>query len=166
VKHGNRSSYVAGCRCEPCRQANRDYARNLERRHRRDRYGIQPFQTVTLVDPKETRRHLAWLNSQGIGLRTIVDQTGLSRSNLQRIVRGDRKHITARTADRILAIGLHRTPPPLVDADQAWAIIATLNARGLSNAEIARRLGHKRPAVQISRTRVRRETLDRLRQLL
>jgi transcriptional regulator with XRE-family HTH domain len=106
------------------------------------------------------------LNSQGIGLRTIVDQTGLSRSNLQRIVRGDRKQITARTADRILAIGLHRTPPPFVDADQAWQIIRTLNARGLSNAEIARRLGLKRPAVQISRIKVRRETLDRLRQLL
>lgn len=166
MKHGTRSSYVAGCRCDPCRQANRDYARNLERRHRRDRYGIDPFQTVTLVDPKETRRHLAWLNSQGIGLRTIVDQTGLSRSNLQRIVRGDRKQITARTADRILAIGLHRTPPPLVDADHAWQIIHTLNARGLSNAEIARRLGHKSRAVQISRTRVRRETLDRLRNLL
>ena len=166
MKHGNRSSYVAGCRCDACRQANTDYARQLERRHARHRYGIEPFQTFTLVDPKETRRHIEWLRTRGIGLRTIRDLTGMSRSNLQRIVNGERKHITSTTADRILAIGLHRTPPPLVDADQAWTIIRTLNARGLSNAEIARQLGHKKAAVQISRTRVRRETLDRLRQLL
>ncbi len=25
--HGTRSRYNSGCRCEPCRQANRDYAR-------------------------------------------------------------------------------------------------------------------------------------------
>jgi len=28
AEHGSRSKYVMGCRCEPCKKANRDYQRD------------------------------------------------------------------------------------------------------------------------------------------
>lgn len=40
MKHGMRSTYQGGCRCEECREANRDYQRALYRRRRPPRRGI------------------------------------------------------------------------------------------------------------------------------
>lgn len=38
--HGTRSRYVRGCRCEPCGAANREYARQRDRRHARVRDAV------------------------------------------------------------------------------------------------------------------------------
>jgi hypothetical protein len=108
---GTRSRYVAGCRCQPCIVANRIYARNWERHHSRVRWGIETH-TDRLVDVTEARNHLLWLQSRGIGLRRLRDATGLSRSNLTEIRIGRRTHITRTTANRIVAVGLHRFRKP------------------------------------------------------
>ena len=104
---GTRSRYVAGCRCEPCVIANRIYARNLDRHHRRVRWGIETH-TQPLVDATEARNHLLWLHSRGIGLRRLHNVTGLSRSTLNEIRIGRRNRVTSATANRIVAVGLHR----------------------------------------------------------
>jgi hypothetical protein len=104
---GTRSRYVAGCRCEPCVIANRTYSRNHDRHHRRVRWGIETH-TNPLVDATEARNHLLWLQSRGIGLRRLHNVTGIARSTLNEIRSGRRNRITRPTANRIIAVGLHR----------------------------------------------------------
>jgi len=108
---GTRSRYVAGCRCESCVIANRIYARDLARHHSRVRWGIETH-TDPLVDVTEARNHLLWLRSRGIGLRRLHNTTGIARSTLNEIRSGRRSRITLATANRIVAVGLHRFRKP------------------------------------------------------
>ncbi len=39
-QHGTRSCFVTGCRCEPCREANNDYAREYQRTYYREHYSV------------------------------------------------------------------------------------------------------------------------------
>src|SRR6266536_5240977 len=58
-EHGTRAGYRGGCRCEPCRRADREYAR---RRYRLKAYGQwQPF-----TDAAPVREHVRRLMSLGI----------------------------------------------------------------------------------------------------
>lgn len=104
---GTRTRYVAGCRCQPCTIANRNYAREWERHKRRMTYGIETH-VEHLVDATEAREHLQWLSSKGVGSIRVRSVTKMSRSNIVLIRQGRRTKITQRTAQRILAVGLHR----------------------------------------------------------
>lgn len=173
-QHGTRSKYAAGCRCQPCTAANRTYARQLARHHRRVNYGIEP-RTVTLIDATETRQHLTWLLQQGIGTRSLADHLGLSRSAIHRILNGSRTHIRPGTADQILAMGRHRIPTAqparaLIDATTALHQIRQLLELGHRPAHLAKALGYQTRALQLPTngriTKARAERINTLYQQL
>lgn len=140
---GTRTHYVKGCRCDACRKANRDYNRDRERHLRRVGYGIES-PIVVYVDATETREHLRWLSSIGIGRRTVHEHSGVSISQIVKIAQGQTRKVFPQTADRILAVGAHKKPgAALIDSTRARNQVADIKARGWTNKAINVRIGGK-----------------------
>lgn len=121
---------------------------------------------VRRVDATETREHLLWLRANGIGLRTVAERTGLSRSSLQEIVTGRRRQVAPETAGRILAVP--RTASKAVtrvDAAPTWRLILDLLYLGYTRADISRALGRAHRNLQIGQTTVQRRTADRIAEI-
>lgn len=153
-EHGTRTHYVKGCRCNDCRTANREYARNRDRHLRRVAYGIETPRD-RYVDATETREHLEWLRSWGIGLRTVSQHTGIGRSALQQIVSGETRKVLASTEYEVLNLLRDtRHGQVIVDAGPTWKRIAWLQSQGWSKARIARELGYRSPALQFRTDRI------------
>jgi hypothetical protein len=164
-QHGTRAMYVAErCRCEPCRAAHRDYNREWERRRSRAQvWGIEEVEPA-FVDVTEARDHLAWLSGNGVGSRTVSEVTGLARSTVLSIARGEQVVARQETIDRILAVGTHRAPDvTLVDAAPAWRLIDDLVYLGFTKGRIAMAMGKKKPAMQLNRHRITRRSLDKVK---
>jgi len=163
---GTRTNYVIGCRCEPCTVANRVYARNRERHVRRVAHGIEE-PVVRFVDATETRDHLLWLRSFGVGLRTVVKLTGLGRTALGQIRSGETKQVHLDTETKILALWRDtRNDAMIVDAGQTWKRITWLQQQGWSKARIARELGYQSNALQIHADRITHRTEQRVEDLV
>ena len=148
-QHGTRAKYVVEkCRCLPCKEANRAYARMRDRNERRAAIGIEtPY--VAYVDCAEAREHLLWLSSIGIGRRTVNKVSGVAMSSIDKIRTGKRDKARAVTVDRILAVGKHRTHHRIpVDPTPALKMVDQLLAAGYSKAAVARALGLTTPALQ------------------
>jgi hypothetical protein len=65
VKHGKRTTYVRGCRCDPCKEANRKYTEDLRDRKRTNKPVLTPLRSlnpepeqkqVQVYDPDEPGR--------------------------------------------------------------------------------------------------------------
>jgi hypothetical protein len=163
--HGVRAKYVfEKCRCSDCVEANRVYARQRDRHSRRVRYGIEP-DVPKFVDATETRDHLAWLRSQGVGLRAVEARSGIGRTALREIILGRRTRILPRTADAVL--GVPRSiarPGALVDSTEARAMVDDLRYLGFRRIAIARALGRADiPASLLKGRPVKRSTADEVR---
>lgn len=128
--HGTRSRYVAGCRCEPCAASNRKYA------SLRERYGWADQVASRWVEPNHAHAHILWLRSQGVGLRTISEQSGVARSTLAKL--GRRNRISATSEARILAV---QPAPRRVDGTGTRRRLQALIAVGWSGASLAARMG-------------------------
>lgn len=165
-EHGTRTHYVKGCRCDDCRRANREYARRRDRHLRHVAYGLeQP--AAKYVDATETRKHLEWLRSWGIGLRTVSQRTGIGRSALQEIVNGETRKVLVDTERKVLNVLRDtRHPRLLVDASLTWKRIAWLQQQGWSKARIARELGYTSPALQFDGDRITYRLEQRVEQLV
>lgn len=154
--HGQRLRYMAGCRCFACRRANSDYERErIVARATGDWNG--------LVDAAPARAHLIRLSRAGVGRRSVRDASDASLTVINEVIMGRQTQLRARTARKILAV----TPSCIADyatvpADRTWRLIAQLIDEGYSQAEIARRLGFRRPALQFSRVRVTARTAHRV----
>ena len=141
--HGTRTRYVTGCRCEPCTEANRTYARERQRHQRRIAYGIEAPKPERYVDAAEVREHLRWLRTVGIGRRSVAERTGLNPKTVRDIANGESKRCTPETADKILAVGKYDRPgAALVDATETKRKVAELLAHGWTRCGIARALGN------------------------
>lgn len=124
---------MAGCRCESCAAANRRYA------SLRERYGWADQVAARWVDPKHAYAHILWLRSQGVGLRTISEQSGVARSTLAML--GRRNRISATSEARILAVS---PTPPRVDGTGTRRRLQALISIGHSGASLADRIGWSR----------------------
>lgn len=134
--HGTRTRYVTGCRCEPCRTANRVYARQ------RERFGWAEQVAARWVDPARAVQHVATLRAQGVGVRLISDQTGIARSTLMKL--HSRSRISADSERRILAV---QPTPARVDGAGTRRRLQALIAIGHSGASLADRIGYSRTNV-------------------
>jgi hypothetical protein len=112
-EHGTRNRYTTdGCRCDPCRKACSDYNRRL---HYRQVNGT--IEADRVWDYGDVRLHLFNLREAGIGLRSVAERSGVSRSELARIAGWERRWISQDTARAILAVPLAAPPGPTgVDA--------------------------------------------------
>jgi hypothetical protein len=164
-RHGTRVMYAFGpkgsdsrdgCRCLPCTDANRDYARW--------RASDDPAKP-SIVDAAEARGHLRWLARRGVGLRAVHAASGVNRSTLQRILNG-RQRIHGRTAERILLVlPVDAADRSLVDAAPTWRLIEDLLAHGWTKTAIARALGYRGRGLQLGRDKVTAANARKVREL-
>lgn len=102
--HGKHSTYSKGCRCEDCTVAHRLYYRERQRIHRRAEQGIGPKPEPQFIDATQAREHLLHLARHGIGHKSVMEKTGIYKSNLQKIRQGKQKTISRDTERRILSV--------------------------------------------------------------
>lgn len=172
--HGTRACYVwgpepgqdrsRGCRCEPCRAANRAYARGWDRARRRPDGDRSP----AYIDATEVRRHLRWLQRQGVGRRAVHTASGVALSSIAKLRNGTVTRCRPETAEALLLVfPVDAAPGALVDARPTWRLLDDLIGRGFTRRDLARRLGStaRNPALQVGRTRVTAATATQVRSL-
>ena len=167
--HGTHAKYALDhCRCDPCRLAQREYNRRRYRAISRPDEIWQPY-----IDADPIREHVRWLATCGIGLKTLAKLAGVSHGTLSKLMYGDptrhmapSKRVRPATAHKITAVmpnmaaGAQRVP-----AAPTWRLLNELIAIGWSRAELARRLGHQGPGLQIRHDRILASTARQVEQL-
>jgi hypothetical protein len=149
-----------GCRCRDCTTAAVIYEKQRQRRVAR---GERPYQ-----DNTEAREHLLWLSANNVGSRAVSRQTGIGRTAIERIRRGEITRSRPETIEKIMSVGTHkRAGGALVDAAPTWRLIDDMLRYGFTKTYIAARLGStaKRPALQIKREMVEQSTADAVAEL-
>ncbi|GAA1123691.1 hypothetical protein [Nocardiopsis composta] len=140
--HGTRARYVAGCRCDACRTANRTYNST------RNRAAVYGRPTTDLVDAAPAREHVRALMAAGMGTRAIAEAAGIERKSVQRLLNGrpDRGNppptrITPQVSAALLALAPAPAAAALVDATGTKRRLQALISRGWAQAQLAARLG-------------------------
>ena len=137
--HGDRARYVLDlCRCRPCRNAAAAYERQ---RSRLVAYGTW----VAYVDAGPVREHVAWLQANGMGARTIAAASGVSNGSITRLLYGapDRapsRRVRGRTARALLAVRPAPRDGARVPARGTIRRLQALVALGWTQTELGRRL--------------------------
>lgn len=102
-----------------------------------------------LVSAEPARLHLGALAKLGVGRRAVQAACDVPDSTLVKIKNGKRQQLRASTAKKILAVTEDaRGDASLVSANSTWRRINELMAAGLSEKDLARRLGYKTPYLQ------------------
>lgn len=152
---GTTSGYNMGCRCPACTGARRDY----ERQRQRDR---QAGNSRARIPADSVVAHVRALGEAGMGYKTVADRAHCNPSTISRLLYGERHHISADTAARILAVradllalaGGSRLP-----AGPTWALLNELLDTGYTRGALASELaGKPTHALQISERWVDAET--------
>lgn len=151
--------YRNGCRCFECCSAGVLYEKLRAARKAR---GVDPY-----VDNTEAREHLLWLERHGVGLRTVCEVSGVSRSALSLIRKGVRPVSRPETITAILAVHTgNAAPGAVIDGTRTMALINELLALGHTKAGLAQMLGASTKALQVcKRGTIRRETADKVAEL-
>lgn len=152
--HGTRARYVAGkCRCEPCRTANRNYARA---RARGEHNGV--------VDSSAARAHLEVLRAAGVGTRAVSAAADVGRTALMKILAGT--PVRASIVRRVLSVDAGAiSDRALVSAKPTTAAVREMLRLGLTKTEVAHRLGYAH-ALQFNGRRVTARNELRVKKLL
>jgi len=154
-----------GCRCEICRGAAREYRKKDQIRE------VPAYVTATAA-----REHVAWLSTQGVGLKQVAKISGVSQGAMWKLVYGKRqpdgsqipsKRIRPATAEKILAV----TPSDgadgsLVPAGPVWADVRRLLSRGWTKRAIARGIGQDGCGLQLGEDWVQRRNVAAVHALL
>jgi hypothetical protein len=131
-----------GCRCYECATAAWTYEKQRANRKAR---GIEPY-----VDNTEAREHLLWLETRGIGLRTVSEVCGVSRSALSLIRKGVRPVSRPETINAILAVHAgNAAPGAVVDGTRTMVLIDDLLSMGHTKGALAQMLGASTKALQV-----------------
>jgi transcriptional regulator with XRE-family HTH domain len=148
--------YRNGCRCFECCSAGVLYEKLRANRKRR---GMDAY-----VDNTEAREHLLWLEQHGVGLRTVCEVSGVSRSALSLIRKGVRPVSRPETITAILAVHTgNAAPGAVIDGTRTMALIDELLALGYTKGAVAQMLGASTKALQVcKRGTIRRETADKV----
>ncbi len=159
-KHGQRSTYMRGCRCLPCRAANSSYAsrRAVERLKGNGN---------ACVSAEPVRRHLVELQRAGVGYKHVAKVAKVSRGIVQGVRKGTRKHIREQNARRLLAVkpqakaGAALVPAGPTRARLKWLI----EEAGFTRTALAKLLGSraKNPKLQFHRSKVLARTAHKVR---
>lgn len=160
LAHGRRARYTAGCRCDLCRAANRNYARKRLRAQREGDWN-------GLVDAGPARAHLLSLSRAGVGRRAVAAASDVAITVIQKVRSGEKTLIRARTERRLLAVTADMASDrALVKPGRTYQRIKHLvEQEGFSKAEIARRLGYATPALQFNRHRMTARNVARVERL-
>lgn len=150
--HGTRTCYAMGltgsdtkngCRCEPCTAANTLDAKLRTVAAARNGGNL-------LVDAGKARDHVAWLRANLIGRRAIASYAGVDVSTVYRLTRG-KAQVRSDIAERILALNLTTCQARYIDATTTRRLLDGLIADGWTRAAIAKALGYRSKALNITR---------------
>lgn len=138
MKHGMRSTYVKGCRCDQCRAANCRYAKLAKYR--------QDTGRKVLVDAEPVKRHLVKLRAAGVGKRTIAQRSGVAQTVVNRLIGIDHskpaRRIRPETARKLLAVTVEdHADGAYIDSIGTTRRLQALVALGYSQTSLAARLG-------------------------
>lgn len=138
MNHGQRSTYVKGCRCDACRGANARYAKLAKYR--------QDTGRRVLVDAAPVKAHLEQLRAAGVGKRTIATQAGVSQTVVNRLIGVDHSRPAARVrpevAQRLLSVQTgHLAEGAYIDATGTTRRLQALVSIGWSQTHLAKRIG-------------------------
>lgn len=138
MNHGQRSTYVKGCRCDACRGANARYAKLAKYR--------QDTGRRVLVDAAPVKAHLEQLRAAGVGKRAIASRAGVSQTVVNRLVGCDHSRPAVRVrpevARKLLAVQLHdHAQGANVDSIGTTRRIQALVAIGWCQSALAARIG-------------------------
>lgn len=143
--HGNRLKYLGGCRCIPCKAANS--------RYQSERLLAQKNgETNRIISAIEVRGHLLRLSAKGVGSRTVSDISGVGRTTITLISRGQRKQCRESVAKAILAVSSDVTnDATVINAAATHRRIRSLLNEGFTKTELAKRLGYKTGHLQFQK---------------
>ncbi len=141
--HGTRARYCSGptgsdsangCRCEPCRDANRVYSRFDAKRRRLARQQGRWASPNVAID--KAKAHIETLRRSGVGTRQIARLAGISRTQVGDIAAGRTHYIRRVTEAAILAVDAQLAPGALIDAGPTWELVERLVAFGITRKRI------------------------------
>lgn len=126
---------IAGCPCDPCRDA--------ERRYDKRRRVLNATGRALMVDSQPAADHLRRLLSAGAGWNQLAAASGCSSSSMSAILRGLRPTIRRTTADKLLSLRAGDCIPGrrMVDATGSIRRVRALQAIGHTCKVIARVAG-------------------------
>ena len=106
-----------------------------------------------LIPVARTLEHIAWLQSQGVGVKRISRVSTVANSVLNRMIEGSIKRTRRSTEARILSV----TPQAVslgsrMRADETIVLLERLVTAGYTRTFIARALGAKTHALQIAKS--------------
>jgi len=135
--HGTYSRYVShACRCEPCRNAGRDYRRRL---------GYDRVNGVRRrIDSTQTRVHLERLTAKGWTQAQIAEAAGISTGVVHDQLAGRYRTVNRHVAAAILSVALDHKPPiqrGMADATGTRRRLQALMVLGHTMADVARQAG-------------------------
>lgn len=139
-EHGTRAKYVVEkCRCDECRRACAEYAREQTAR-------IAP--PYVLAQP--ARDHVRHLMELGMGFKRVAEAAGVSPSAVASLLYGKKvgerhrpptKRIRPETAKALLAVEFEPGDGAHVDGTEMWRQVDEMVAAGIPRTRIAERLG-------------------------
>lgn len=140
ARHGTRTGYVKGCRCQPCTDANRVAQAS---RDQRARVGGP---STDLISAARARGHLRILTGQGASQKGLARAADLNVKTIVDILEGQRTRIQPDTERIVLAITMNdvrqsHAPGTLIPAAPIWQLINDMVARGWPKSWIAREAG-------------------------
>jgi hypothetical protein len=146
-QHGDRSTYLRGCRCFACREANRLYAIK------------QRTGATSLVRATRARHHLQNLARQGVGSQAAADAADVARFTIRRIRSGKSKKITRQSERRILALTKDAVADRgLIDRRSVDQMLLELIEAGFTPRQLALNFGYTNPVLQFNGQRVQART--------
>jgi hypothetical protein len=157
--HGKRGTYVLGCRCTACSEANKAYGRAVYQAHKAGRFD-------PIIDAAPAREHIRKLSRAGVGYKLLADSARLAYTVVFKIKSGDSERARESTVKRILAVSIDcRSDFALVSARSTWILINKLIEEGFTREFLARELGLKGGVLHIRRYRIRLKTRARIERL-
>ena len=163
ARHGSRTGYVKGCRCDPCTEANRN-----DHSQRSDRQAAG-HPATDWVPATAARGHLRILAGRGAQTKPLARATGLNVKTIEGLLSGTTQRIHPGTEQAVLQVGLAQVraaaqPGTSVSAGPTWTLIDSMLRRGWPKAWIARELGQG-TSLQLSRNAVSAENARRVEEL-
>jgi len=133
-QHGTANGYKRGCRCEDCRAAYREWARDYMRRYRQGQR--------TRVPAAEVHRHIARLREAGLTVEVIAKAAGIPPETVHNLVRRRLRTVWPKTADAILGVTLDARPRnSIIPKTAALGLLDELHRAGVRAEEVECRIG-------------------------
>ncbi|MCX5046688.1 Helicase associated domain protein [Aldersonia sp. NBC_00410] len=141
ARHGSRTGYVKGCRCDECTKANTQEAAE---RAARAAAGVH---STDWVDARRARGRLRVMAGQGAQQKVLARAAGVNVKTIQGLLSGTTMRIHPETEERVCALTMADVraaaePGTYVDAGPTWVLLDDMIGRGWPKSWIAHELGH------------------------